>query len=148
MYSPYENMKELREAFWRTLVADTNPKTRNSPQSFFKTGKWASPRKLFMYDPNECPIYEEPFYTGLLNAASKRHFVQSTHGWIGLAPLKAQEKDSICIFLGGRVPFIIRLKAEGQYQFIRGCYAHGLMDGEAMNDLEVGKYRVEEIMLC
>lgn len=88
------------------------------------------------------------FLHGLAQCRFQEAF-RPEYPWMdGTSTLKAEEKDSICIFLGGRVPFVIRPKADGQYQFIGECYVHGLMDGEAMNDLEVGKYRVEEITLC
>jgi hypothetical protein len=48
----------------------------------------------------------------------------------------AQEGDRICVFPGGKVPFIIRKTEDTRataYLFISDCFVHGLMNGEALS---------------
>ncbi len=58
----------------------------------------------------------------------------SANGYIGLLPEAAQEGDQLCVFMGGRTPFVIRPIKEN-YQLIGACYVHGIIYGEAMVDL-------------
>ena len=48
--------------------------------------------------------------------------------------------DIICIFSGGRVPFIVR--AEGsEFRLVGEAYVHGLMEGQAVkNGVEMQEF--------
>ncbi|PMD49502.1 uncharacterized protein K444DRAFT_486060, partial [Hyaloscypha bicolor E] len=61
----------------------------------------------------------------------RRLFV-SQLGYIGLARYDVAVGDAICVVHGGQVPFVLERK-EPYYRFKVECYAHGLMDGEAMD---------------
>ena len=51
------------------------------------------------------------------------------------------------ILLGASLPFVLRPAEESRYSLIGDCYMHGIMDGEAMTDLDPGKYTLEDITL-
>ena len=59
----------------------------------------------------------------------------------------ADPGDLVCVFLGGRTSYIIRDVGSGRCQFIAECYVTGPMNGEAMEDVENGKYTLEDITL-
>jgi hypothetical protein len=66
----------------------------------------------------------------------------STQGYLGLSKEGFQVGDVVCIFLGGEVPFLLRESMPpngGRFQFISECYVQGVMDGEALGNLEVAE---------
>ncbi|KAI9702711.1 MAG: hypothetical protein M1820_006095 [Bogoriella megaspora] len=88
--------------------------------------------------------------TGVNNATTSattyRKFFVSEQGYMGLGPPEMQDGDLIVVLVGGHTPFIIR-KANKQevdansgrkqcYTLIGDCYVHGIMDGEAMKDVQ------------
>jgi hypothetical protein len=89
------------------------------------------------------------FHMAVLLSVRKKAFFDSQDGFIGTAPdlvaNAVQPGDRIGIFQGLEVPVILRPKADGRYMFISGCYLHGVMYGEAMED---GSVTTEEIALA
>jgi hypothetical protein len=142
----YEDFHGLHEAFWRTLVADSDPRTQSGPKNYFEDptlGKPADTDDIF-----NCPIYSEPYRTGFLNATIDRYFFETVAGWTGLGPLQMREDDMVCLFLGGRVPFVIRAtEVKGEFELVGESYVHGLMDGEGMRMLDEDGYCLQEIVL-
>jgi hypothetical protein len=65
----------------------------------------------------------------------------------GLAPHITQPGDSCCIFPGVSVPMILRPTAQGKYNLIGESYIHGVMAGEAMEQLKEGKFKEEIIVI-
>ncbi|KAL1621375.1 hypothetical protein SLS56_009208 [Neofusicoccum ribis] len=63
-----------------------------------------------------------------------RKFFLSRSGYIGLAPLRAEKRDEICILFGAKTPMAIRDKGEF-YEFIGECLILGVMQGELMKNL-------------
>jgi len=70
----------------------------------------------------------------------------SANGYIGLVPEHVQIGDMICIFNGGKTPFLVPPVAEN-YQLIGSCYVHGIMYGEAMTKFEAEFREVEDFVL-
>lgn len=71
---------------------------------------------------------------------------------LGLAPQTTKNGDEIWIFMGASTPFVLRrldeMDGDKQVrQFIGSVYVHGVMKGEAMEDLEKGKYEVQTVAL-
>jgi hypothetical protein len=52
-------------------------------------------------------------------------------------PRGSEIGDTICILLGGCVPFVLRDTGDGYFKFIGECYIHGIMDGEAMDSQDI-----------
>jgi hypothetical protein len=63
---------------------------------------------------------------------------------LGLAPSGAEAGDSICVFLGGDVPYILREVNSGIWEFIGECYLHEMMDGQALARVD----NFLEIVVC
>lgn len=64
-----------------------------------------------------------------LIAGYKRIFATST-GHFGYAPEATEEGDTLVIFFGVGVPFVLRPVEDGQYRLIGGAYVSGIMHGE------------------
>jgi hypothetical protein len=58
---------------------------------------------------------------------------------LGIGPPSVSVGDSVCILLGGQVPFIVRDET-----LIGECYVHGMMDG---NMLEERWNEVKDVVL-
>ena len=56
------------------------------------------------------------------------------------------QEDLICVVAGCSMPLIIRPYEEG-YELIGECYVQGMMEGEALLDLEMRGLKVEEVIL-
>jgi hypothetical protein len=83
------------------------------------------------------------FESAYLDANYHRRMVTTTKGYIGLAPEQTSPGDIVCFFLGGRMPVILR-PVDQHWEFIGECYIHGVMFGEAIDDLENGQYELRD----
>jgi hypothetical protein len=102
-------------------------------------GEYATDRQ----EPGTCDF----FNLGLRRAAFYRRFFVTKMGYFGLAPQSVDVGDRICLFLGGRTPFVIRATEDNRYRLLGECYTHGIMDGQAMDGLD-GGYTLERISIC
>jgi hypothetical protein len=64
--------------------------------------------------------------------------VSTKKGYLGIAEQSVRPGDFIGVFLGCKVPVILR-GISGQYQVVRGCFVIGLMQGEVIDELGGGK---------
>ena len=70
-------------------------------------------------------------------------FVAEEAKYVGLGPKESRPGDSICILLGGNVPYLLRPRTSSAlddagnktWEFIGECYVRGIMDGEAMDQI-------------
>ncbi|KAH8589583.1 heterokaryon incompatibility protein-domain-containing protein [Bisporella sp. PMI_857] len=60
---------------------------------------------------------------------SRRPFISQT-GLVGLAPSNVEVGDEICIFLGGKTPYIVSKKINGVSRLRGETYVYGIMYGE------------------
>jgi hypothetical protein len=67
-------------------------------------------------------------------------------GYFGMAPVQPSRDEVVCISLGGGIPAILQPIAQ-HWEFISECYVHGIMYGEAMDDLENGLYTLQDFEL-
>ncbi|EQB43487.1 hypothetical protein CGLO_17840 [Colletotrichum gloeosporioides Cg-14] len=85
----------------------------------------------------------------LMRASGRRQFFISTEGFIGLGPPDIEVGDKICVFAGGKMPFIVRdVEDETQgggtpetgthFCLLGDAYVHGLMYGQAVTRVEQG----------
>lgn len=63
-----------------------------------------------------------------------RRFFVTEMGYLGAAPVSARVGDSVCVFQGGGVPYVVRAsEAETVgWRFVGECYVHGIMAGEVL----------------
>jgi len=91
----------------------------------------------------------------LLEAADRtlgRTAILTEDGNLGIASKKTETGDEIWIFMGARTPYVLRKTDEmvGDRQarrLIGPAYIHGVMQGEAIDDLERGRYDLQTVAL-
>jgi hypothetical protein len=115
------------EAWWRTLFGDTL--SREARIDSVEEDKERMPPPDREGVEKLCRHLTE--YLQIQVHDGRRMF--KTHdGRLGLAPPRAEAGDSICVFLGGDVPYILRDVNAGIWEFIGECYLHEMMDGQAL----------------
>jgi hypothetical protein len=80
-------------------------------------------------------VWHEVSYDAAVLMGATDLFI-SEKGLLGLGPKDTNAQDIVCIFLGGNVPFVLRARDDGKYQLVGECYVHGVMDGEALKDMD------------
>jgi hypothetical protein len=75
---------------------------------------------------------------------SHRFFCSDDSGRLAWVPKRAQTGDVLVVFLGAKVPHLLRLVADGRYKLIGACYLHGCMNDEV---IEADQFTVEEFLL-
>ena len=53
-----------------------------------------------------------------------RRPLDTTKGYLGIGLAATEVDDCVCIFLGGRVLYVIRSRDNEHYEFIGECYVH------------------------
>lgn len=102
--------------------------------------------------PFEKPLSDNDTTNYVTYLCHSRQLVTTEKGYIGLASNKARTGDMICVFLGCKTPFVLREVLEGgncdwenegemerNYRFLEEAYVWGLMEGEALAGLDLGK---------
>lgn len=78
--------------------------------------------------------------------ASGRTLVITKQGYIAMAPPTTVVGDQLCILFGGETPYVLRhyptkKNISTTYRFLGEAYVPGLMDGEAISELQTGGSR-------
>jgi hypothetical protein len=70
--------------------------------------------------------------------ALQRRLIRTEHGYFGLASHAMKIGDSVVLCKGSSVPLILRRRKEGNglFQLIGDAYIHGIMRGEAFQDVK------------
>ena len=71
-------------------------------------------------------------------------FCSDDSGRLAWVPRRTQPGDIFCVFLGAKVPHLLRPIADGRYKLVGECYLHDCMNGEVM---EADQYPIEEFVL-
>ncbi|KIJ65953.1 hypothetical protein HYDPIDRAFT_110066, partial [Hydnomerulius pinastri MD-312] len=58
-------------------------------------------------------------------------FAKTQTGYMGLLPSSTLPGDSIFLFKGGKVPFVLRQFSDDSWRMVGACYVHGVMQGSA-----------------
>ncbi|KAK0652387.1 heterokaryon incompatibility protein-domain-containing protein [Cercophora newfieldiana] len=142
---------EVLENLWRVPIADLSlvkrPGAGDTPlfiEGFaILTGQQPPPEELdeeakFNWVFSKSWDYRVPW-----KIYERRAFVDGD-GRPGLGPKNLEPDDSIVVFAGGHVPFILRRKeGDSLYSLVGSAYVYGLMDGEAVG----GDPYFDDIML-
>jgi hypothetical protein len=75
-----------------------------------------------------------------------RRFFSTKRGRIGLAPSTILVGDMVCVILGCQVPLIIQ-KVNGYQVLVGETYVYEIMDGEVIERLTKGVYKLREFLL-
>jgi hypothetical protein len=90
----------------------------------------------------------DPFHR-IFTTGYGRRLLITAQGFIGMARNEAQQGDIVCILLGCSIPVILRPSADHlSYKLVGESYIQGVMDGEAMEGLKGGQYKLEDFVIC
>lgn len=139
---PYTAGGTMEQAFCHTLTADVSVKTLG------RVVRGGGINIDWLRWMEQIPIEEEQpllahFYA-MHGATMRRAFLNTSKGYMGLGPESAEPGDLICVLLGGSVPYMLR-QIGHHYRFLGECYIHGIMDGEAMKEIEGGTLKIRDI---
>lgn len=78
-------------------------------------------------------------------AIDGRRFFMSKDGYIGLAPAEARIGDTVCVFFGGNVPYVIRelevsdKSSSPAFELVGPSYLHGANKAEAVRHIHASR---------
>jgi hypothetical protein len=94
-------------------------------------------------EPETCHF----FNLGLRRAAFYRASSLRNRDIWGWHHRRLRWETEFVFFLGGRTSFVVRATEDNCYSLLGKCYVHGMMDGEAIDALEEGRYALETILI-
>lgn len=100
----------------------------------------AEPEKLSREESEESKIMVKSFG----DALCVRQVGITSNNFFGLVPDTAEVGDILCVLYGGQVLYLLRAIDGSLYRFVGECYIHGLMDGAALEFLELEEGISEE----
>jgi hypothetical protein len=77
----------------------------------------------------------------------QRHLFVSERGYIGLLTTNAEPGDEIWVLSGCSIPLLLRAGNGGRRTLVGECYVHGIMYGEAVEDLESGQKEAAPVVI-
>lgn len=100
-----------------------------SPDRLADESFWESDRPEHLYlDPTSAHV---ALMTNIQSKGRKRRVFSTSDQRLGISIETIQPEDEIWLLAGGRVPYILRKRTNGNYEFIGEAYVHGIMMGEA-----------------
>ncbi|KAL9104257.1 MAG: hypothetical protein Q9187_008924, partial [Circinaria calcarea] len=138
------------KAFFRTMTADRTALSPRIDETY--RAKYLATFGNWNLDDDELGYsFPATAWTGVLESIStminNMHMFLTEQGYLGIGHRGFQVGDVVCIFSGGEVPFLLQpeLCRDGTWKFHSECYVHGVMDGEAMLNLE--EHRLEKFWI-
>ena len=139
----YPTGQDVNIAFLETLIASTFHSSRKTPHTAVKmfSQSWHSrwldrlPPPDIAYSSSISAMEAHIFNEMVIRACNGRRFFTTRRGYMGLGPSDIQIGDTVVVMLGGQVPFILRTQDDANI-LIGESYVHGIMNGEALNDLD------------
>jgi hypothetical protein len=130
----YPTRESWFDVKWKTLTGDQDDTQKKAPKSF---GRTFDSFKKYLKTSSEndssqmarLPSEFHGFVKAATNISVDRKLCLTKRGYLGQIPIEAQSRDSICIFPGEVVPFVIRRSGE-HWKIVGDAYIHGIMYGE------------------
>ena len=153
----YKTGQTLLEAYCRTLIAD-GFRDHNQPY----LADYGLPDlahslellKLAWTEQVSAKVYGDAvngprsYFHTVHRATRNRRIFRTTDGYVGLAPLDSKVGDTLAVIFGCRFPVILRPATSQSWTVVGHCYAHGLMDGEAVyRGRHAVKYQSRRLLL-
>jgi hypothetical protein len=164
--SRYRNGQLLKDAIWRTVIADRSADERPAPVIFRQYyAQWIRAMLLLLNlksQPGQLSALADSanlskstykqkllgemlyFNKRFVETSFLRRFCITEGGFMGLVAPNSDVGDAICLIWGMQTPYILRVAPDQDvnlaaplYQLIGECYVHGMMDGE-MADADKG----------
>ncbi|KAI3318073.1 hypothetical protein HD806DRAFT_512996 [Xylariaceae sp. AK1471] len=139
----------------QTLTCGRDPSKNGKPyQNPLDGGLFKYPCRSFRPQNTEFEtevLHEHVLFEGSLDRhfrRLRRSFMVSETGYLGIVPLETRARDRICVLYGCSVPVILRRDDDRPFFFFVGeCYVHGIMYGEALDDVVAGNLLEREFDL-
>lgn len=133
----YITGEKLTEVYCRVLVANQFSSILRSGIYSEFSHSFKSLRMVWSDDESEEEIEKElckpnNYFRTMQVVMRNRVLFKTIGGHLGLAPLGTQVGDVLCVLLGCGIPIVLRPTVDNTYEVVGGCYAHGLMNGEAI----------------
>jgi hypothetical protein len=134
----------LLEAILRTMIGNEDqasfPASREAIEFLTKYGCSLDPGFASMEGSISGDLTAEDNMSAInagnlwVRKAAGRQFAITQSGYMALVPDFARVGDTICVFLGAKVPYVIRESSEEgkSWQLVGETYVHGVMDGVSM----------------
>ena len=141
------------DAFWRTLITDMGLIRRKATPE--KEGNqfrmWMRITNYSAFEPEDLVVPAGQhqwleFTAAFQQATTSRRFFITREGHMGLGPRDMEPGDVVCVLLGAQVPFVLRA-VNNHYAFLGDCYCHGIMDGEAVREVDSGEAVLRDIVI-
>lgn len=126
--------RELQNMMFRALVADMSDIHGSfrdqTPLRWTDTCGFETLYEQMYHDGSPDPPTLKSYF-GIVEQLDRPSLVTSQWS-VGIGAINMQPNDQVWVILGAAVPFILRPKGDGSYEFVGDAYVHGKMDGEAM----------------
>ncbi|RSL80766.1 hypothetical protein CEP51_006330 [Fusarium floridanum] len=152
----YDNDERRVEAVWRVPVGDlywtkdTDHTRASRPRAsdeyldclfileLLESWPDMSPEERAARFPElEARRFPSGSYRGNMAAMDGKKPYLTRKGYVGMCPSHAAEGDWVVIFMGGRIPFVLRpLEGSEEFTFVGEAYCDGVMDGEILKRVE------------
>lgn len=152
---PYGKYAQTYESPWlatfRTLTADRSalsPRVSDAYKAaFFSAFSSQGVSDCDEKSARELPDKAWEEISGILWSiiCDKVMFV-TAKGYIGLGYDGIRENDMACLFYGGEALYLIRSNGNDTHEFFGEAYLHGLMDGEALHDMQDAQEQYFELV--
>lgn len=141
----YSTRESIDTAFWKILTCDTGPDGLAVSDEYSAHFEEYKKHMHIQSQTDKTKMgwvaaeFRDTFDSALKFAdlfhkvSAGRLFCAMESGCIGWTPAETQSGDLICIFYGGKTPYVIRPIDENYYTFIGECYIHGMMHGEVLH---------------
>ena len=97
--------------------------------------------------PLQDPLANPYYFTEPLFKLANRKFAITKSGRFGIVPTFSQPGDTCCICPGMKVPLILRPREDKRFHLVGESYIHGVMNGEVMEQLDLGRVKLEHIII-
>jgi hypothetical protein len=89
---------------------------------------------------------EKSCVLGTIEHTLKSRVMETSRGRLALVPSRTIEGDLICAIKGCRFPVVLR-KVEDAYFFLGGAFRYGMMDGEAAQEIQNRRCKVQQFTI-
>ncbi|KAH7355494.1 heterokaryon incompatibility protein-domain-containing protein [Pyrenochaeta sp. MPI-SDFR-AT-0127] len=127
----------LKSALWRTMIGDL-------VMAEFPVERAKATQEAFyneLVDQLALGSGTGLLYESLSGMVTNHAFFITNRGYIGIGSPETRTGDLVWVFYGGKVPFVMRNRVEGDVgeishglTLVGDAYVHGMMDGEAVPD--------------
>lgn len=130
---------ERYEDFWRAMICNRTSTGQMAPHEYGTSFRRYLEFFLQKVFSNQAGEWDKDLADAMLlidrslsGWQRHRRFCSTDNDRLGWVPGATAIGDVVCIFNGGRVPFVLRPASSGIYTWVGECYIHGIMEGEAM----------------